>query len=173
MSEMGDIKFTTAGDMMRQPELIMLVGLPGTGKSTWIAESGYWERTDTMILSTDNFIESVAAGEGKTYSEVFPIAIKQAEKNLEEALDYAIQRKMDIIWDQTNLSVASRRKKLQKIPSYYHKVAMVFSPTENHDAWLNSPSRVGKVIPNNVLSSMRATFQMPSVEEGFDEILIN
>ena len=171
MSEMGDMKFTTAGDMMK-PTLIMLVGLPGTGKSTWISESGFWAHPVTMILSTDNFIETVASGEGKTYSEVFPMAIKAAEKNLEEGLDYAIQAGMNIVWDQTNLSVSSRKKKLQKIPAHYRKVAKVFLPTNEHEAWLNSPERAGKVIPKNVLDYMRATFQMPTVDEGFDEVIV-
>lgn len=171
MSEMGDMKFTTAGDMVR-PTLVMLVGLPGTGKSTWIDESGFWDRTDAMILSTDNFIETVASGEGKTYSEVFPMVIKAAEKNLEEGLDYAIQAGMNIVWDQTNLSVASRRKKLQKVPAHYRKVAKVFLPTDEHEAWLNSPRRAGKVIPKHVLDSMRATFQMPTMDEGFDEVIV-
>ena len=170
MSEMGDMKFTTAGDMMK-PTLIMLVGLPGTGKSTWIRESGFWARPVTMILSTDNYIETVAFGEDKTYSEVFPMAIKAAEKNLEEGLEYAIQTNMNIVWDQTNLSVASRKKKLRKIPAHYRKVAKVFLPTDEHEAWLNSPERTGKVIPKNVLDSMRATFQMPTVDEGFDEVI--
>lgn len=174
MSEMGDMKFTTTGDMMK-PTLIMLVGLPGTGKSTWIRDQGFWDRwdsADTMVLSTDNFIESVASGEGKTYSEVFPMAIKAAEKNLEEGLEYAIQTDMNIVWDQTNLSVSSRKKKLRKIPAHYRKVAKVFLPTDEHEAWLNSPERAGKVIPKNVLDSMQATFQMPTVDEGFDEVIV-
>lgn len=171
MSEMGDMKFTTAGDMMK-PTLIMLVGLPGTGKSTWIEEQGFKEDQDTVILSTDRFIEVTAEVMKVTYTEAFPKLIKLAEQDLADELEYAIEDNMNIVWDQTNLSVASRKKKLLKIPAHYRKVAKVFLPTDEHEAWLNSPERAGKVIPKNVLDSMRATFQMPTVDEGFDEVIV-
>jgi predicted kinase len=153
------------------PDMIMLVGLPGCGKSTWIKDQGFWDRTNVMILSTDNYIQTVADGEGKTYSEVFPSTIKAAERNVEECLQIAIDHDMDIVWDQTNLSQASRRKKLQKIPAHYHKVATVFPVPEDHVKWLSSPERVGKVIPAGVLNSMKATYQQPTKDEGFDEIV--
>lgn len=173
MSEMGDMKFTTAGDMVGAPTLIMLVGAPGTGKSTWLKEQGFWDRDDVMILSTDNFIETVAAGEGKTYSEVFHMAIKHANRNLDEALDYALKIDMDIVWDQTNMTRKSREAKLRRIPAHYKKVAKVFLPTDEktHAEWLNSPERVGKNIPASVVKSMLDNFEQPTIYEGFDEII--
>lgn len=153
------------------PELIMLVGLPGTGKSTWVKNQGFYDKPDWMVLSTDNFIESVASGEGKTYSEVFPASIKFAEANLTEALNYAIKSKMNIVWDQTNLSAITRSKKLARVPLCYRRIARVFPIPENHNEWLNSPDRVGKVIPPHIIDSMIATYVTPSIYEGFDEII--
>lgn len=153
------------------PELIMLVGLPGTGKSTWVKNQGFYDKPDWMVLSTDNFIESVATGEGKTYSEVFPASIKFAEANLTEALNYAIKTKMNIVWDQTNLSAITRSKKLARVPLCYRRIARVFPIPENHSEWLNSPDRVGKVIPPHIIDSMIATYVTPSIYEGFDEII--
>ena len=172
MSEMGDMKFTTAGDMMR-PTLTMLVGVPASGKSTWIEQQGFWDRTDLMILSTDNFIESVAVGMGKTYYEVFQDTIKQAEKNLEECLQIAIKNDMDIVWDQTNLTRKSRKYKLRRIPSHYKKVAKVFSipAQEEWHARLTSAERAGKIIPTNILQAMAANFEPPTLDEGFDLII--
>lgn len=152
-------------------ELIMLIGLPGTGKSTWVKNQGFFDRSDWMVLSTDDFIESVALGERKTYSEVFPATIKFAEANLTEALNYAIRAKMNILWDQTNLSAGTRVKKLARVPLCYRRVARVFPVPENHIEWLNSPERVGKVIPPHIIDSMNATYTTPSIYEGFDEII--
>lgn len=152
-------------------EMIMLVGLPGTGKSTWVRIHKYYEHPEWLVLSTDAFIESVAQGEGKTYSEVFPIAIKQAERNLQEGLEYAIKNKMNILWDQTNTTVNSRKKKLAKVPMCYHKVARVFPVPDDHESWLNSEERRGKVIPQNVISMMKSMYEAPSLEEGFDTII--
>jgi predicted kinase len=153
-------------------ECIMLVGLPGTGKSTWVRSQGFYERPYWMVLSTDAYIESVALGENKTYSEVFPMAINQAEKNLQEGLEYAIKAKMNIVWDQTNISVATRKKKLAKVPMCYRKIARVFSIPEGHSSWLNSVERRGKVIPTHVIDSMKVLYQEPTISEGFDEVII-
>jgi predicted kinase len=153
------------------PELIMLVGLPGTGKSTWVKSHGYFDKQDWMVLSTDNFIESYIIGTNHTYSAVFPSLIRLAEKNLMEGLDYACRARMNIVWDQTNLSAATRAKKLKQIPLCYKKTARVFPVPSNHSEWLNSEERKGKVIPQTVIDSMHAVFEQPTIYEGFDEII--
>jgi len=155
------------------PEMIMLVGIPGTGKSTWVNEQDFFNRSNWMVLSTDNFVESVALGEGKTYSDVFniPGVMIQAEKNLHEGLEYAISRNMNIVWDQTNLTAKTRKRKLDKIPAHYRKTARVFPVPKTHDAWLNSPERSGKIIPDKVIANMIASFEQPTIYEGFDEII--
>jgi predicted kinase len=171
MSEMGDMKFTTAGDMIR-PIFMMLVGVPGSGKSTWLSNNNYHVMPNVMILSTDAYIEAVAADEGKTYSEVFRDVIKQAEMHLYHCLDVAVKHKMDIIWDQTNLTRKTRMNKLKHIPLDYHRMAMVFPTPEpkTHTAWLNSEARVGKSIPDVMIHSMIENFEHPSLSEGFNEI---
>jgi predicted kinase len=153
------------------PELIMLVGLPGTGKSTWVKSHGYLENPNWTVLSTDNFIESCIIGTNDTYSAVFPSLIRLAEKNLTEGLDYACRARMNIVWDQTNLSASSRAKKLSRIPLCYKKTARVFPVPPNHSEWLNSEERKGKVIPDHVIASMLAVFEQPTIYEGFDEII--
>jgi glycopeptide antibiotics resistance protein len=50
-------------------KLYVLIGVPGSGKSTWIKNQKW---TDTcVIVSTDEFVEEYAKSVGKTYSEVF------------------------------------------------------------------------------------------------------
>ena len=152
------------------PELIMLVGLPGTGKSTWVQSQGYFDKPDWMVLSTDNYIMSIK-DDNKTYNDLFPLYIKAAERNMIEALDYACRTRMNIVWDQTNLSAASRAKKLRLMPLCYKKTVRVFPVPPNHSEWLNSEERRGKVIPDHVIASMLAVFEQPTIYEGFDEII--
>jgi predicted kinase len=154
------------------PEMIMLVGVPGSGKSTWLKDNGYTDRADCMILSTDNYIQDIADKAGKTYSEVFSNTIKDAERNLYRNLDIAVEYEMDIIWDQTNLTQKTRMNKLKHIPWKYRRVAMVFPVPEPevHNIWLNSKERVGKSIPDDMIHSMIENFEQPSLSEGFTEI---
>jgi predicted kinase len=152
------------------PTLWMLVGVPASGKTTWLRDSDIdWNRT--TLLSTDNIIEREAAALGKTYNDVFKKVIKQATREMNQRLQQAIADNRDIVWDQTNLTPDSRKSKLEKIPATYQKVAVYF-PVPNTREWqrrLNS--RPGKIIPQHVLVSMGQGFTMPSQAEGFDKII--
>ena len=172
MTTMGDMKFTTADDMVSRPVFTMLVGVPGSGKSTWLTSNDYHTLPSVMILSTDAYIETVAADEGKTYSEVFRDVIKQAEMHMYHCLNVALEHKMDIIWDQTNLTRKTRMNKLRHIPLDYRRVALVFPTPEpkTHTAWLNSDARAGKTIPDAIMHSMIENFEHPTMSEGFNTI---
>ena len=51
------------------PKLYVLVGVPGSGKSTWVANQQWTE--DCARVSTDEYVEMYAQSVGKTYTEVF------------------------------------------------------------------------------------------------------
>jgi gluconate kinase len=49
-------------------------------------------------------------------------------------------------------------------------IAVVFRTPEPEEHSRRLASRPGKVIPDHVLQSMVSTFEIPTEEEGFDEI---
>lgn len=144
-----------------------LIGVPGAGKSTWI-KSQDWAK-DIPVVSTDNFVEAYAKEQGKTYSEVFdeymPIAVKLM---VNQAL-ICQANGLDVIWDQTSTSVASRKRKFSTLPGYEH-IAIVFKTPEKDELAKRLASRPGKNIPDYVMKSMIEHFEMPTEEEGFKEI---
>jgi predicted kinase len=77
----------------------------------------------------------------------------------------------DIIWDQTSTTVKSREKKFCMLPDYEH-IAVVFKTPEHKELMRRLISRwdAGKIIPEHVIASMIASFEMPTEEEGFEEI---
>lgn len=145
--------------------LYMMIGVPGSGKTTWIKNNKH----NAVVLSTDDYIERVAEKQGKTYSEVFKDAIGPATDQMEKDLIQAVRNERDIIWDQTNLTAKARKGKLSRIPKSYRKVAVYFSvPQDLRDRLANRP---GKVIPEPVIISMINQLQPPTKEEGFDEVV--
>ena len=144
-----------------------LIGVPGSGKSTWV-EAQDWAMTCARV-STDKWVEIYAKEVGRTYSEVFtdfmPTAVELMAKEVVAARDM----NRDIIWDQTSTSVKSRKRKFNMLPDYYH-IAVVFKTPEHTELMRRLMNRPGKDIPDHVIASMIASFEMPTEEEGFKEI---
>lgn len=152
---------------MSRPVLWMLVGVPGSGKSTWVDRQV--RGGNIYVASTDNILETIAQLEGKTYDEVFKDNIKLAEKRMYTAVQEAVREDFDIVWDQTNITRKSRAKKLVMIPDHYEKIAVVFSVPDDLDKRL--ASRKGKTIPPHVIDAMIEMFEFPQMDEGFDTIM--
>lgn len=150
-------------------KLFILVGLPASGKSTYIRDILSVEFPDAIVVSTDNHIEQYATSMNKTYNQVFSDYIKPATSLTLDDVEYAFENKKDVIWDQTNLTVDSRKKKLNMFPNYEKHCIVFETPVEyEHDRRLQS--RPGKNIPYHVIKSMKNSFQEPTKDEGFDTI---
>lgn len=148
----------------------MLVGLPTSGKSTFV--NGIILNATSMdfvVLSTDHYIDYYAKKYGKTYNEVFQEYVKEAQRKMNKSLAYAIDTGKNIIWDQTNLSVKARKAKLARIPDTYTKRAAYF-PITLEEALRRNQTRPGKVIPEYVIESMHKTIESPTIEEGFEHV---
>ena len=147
----------------------MLIGVPGSGKSTWIKNQNF-DMSRTLIASTDDQIETLAAAAGKTYNDVFNELIKSATVAMNHQVREAIQVGADIVWDQTNTSIKARKQKLDMIPKSYNKVAVVFPTPGAVELGRRLAGRVGKNIPDHVMRSMISGLHPPSYMEGFDQI---
>jgi predicted kinase len=144
-----------------------LVGVPGSGKSTWI-KSQDWA-VDCVVVSTDEFVEDYAKEVGSTYSEVFDDYMPTAVMLMAEKVVRAREAGKDIIWDQTSLTEKSRIRKFNMLPDYEH-IAVVFTTPDKDELARRLASRPGKNIPAGVVKSMIRGFQMPTEAEGFKEI---
>lgn len=151
-------------------ECVMLCGIPTSGKSTYVnklKKLDYWK--DAVVLSTDNYIEEYAKRVGMTYNEVFDDVIPDATRELELQLNMAKDEGKDLIWDQTNLSVKTRRNKLSKLPSYY-KRGVVYFEVSLEEALERNKHREGKFIPESILKRMWHQFEIPTHNEDFDYV---
>lgn len=150
----------------------MLVGFPGSGKSTIAAElEKHYSSMNipTFVYSTDRYIETFASEVGKTYNEVFSDLIKEATKFMDDYLLHFLSTENNsvIIWDQTNLTKKSRASKLAKIPDDYEKEILLVWPYIG-DIFKRNEERkkVGRAVPDNILSNMIKIFESPTNEEA-------
>lgn len=148
--------------------VIMLVGVPASGKSTFLKNDN---TVDAEVLSTDNLIEEYAASQGKTYSEVFKEYVGIAEKEFFNKIKDCVDNKRNFFVDRTNISKKSRRKILALIPDSWTKIAVVFSVPDEQELSKRLSSRPGKHIPDFVIESMIDSYERPTQEEGFSMVL--
>jgi len=144
-----------------------LIGVPGSGKTTWL-QNQIWALGLTVV-STDTFVEAYAATQGRTYNQVFGDYMPTAIDLMVKQVAFAHEHGHTVIWDQTSVTVASRRKKFRMLPDYQH-IAVVFRTPEPVELAGRLASRPGKIIPEEIVQDMINRFEMPTLEEGFQEI---
>ena len=152
------------------PKAYILVGVPGSGKSTWISKQPF-DRSNTIVASTDRYVEQVAKKEGKTYGEVFKAVMPRAVRHMVMTVRSAVKNKNDIVWDQTSTTVNTRLKKLRMLPDEYEKIAVVFPTPDKNELERRLSDRPGKEIPNDVMNQMINGWEEPTEAEGFDKII--
>ena len=149
------------------PKCYQLVGVPGSGKSTWVKDQDWI--LGLTIVNTDAFVEDYAKAQGKTYSEVFVDYMPTAIDLMVEQVVFAREHGHTIIWDQTSTTVKSRARKFYMLPDYEH-IAVVFRTPELDVLKERLASRPGKDVPWEVVQGMIDNWEEPTNEEGFKEI---
>jgi predicted kinase len=159
---------------MSKPICYVMVGLPASGKSTRVSDITRMD-PDVFVYSTDNILERIAEQLGKTYDEVFEKHIKSAQTEADIWLADAMKHKLDIIWDQTNLTVKKRRSIIDRMvrAGYAVDCECFVKPetVEDVSEWNRRiHSREGKTIPEHIITNMVKTYVVPSVDEGFESV---
>lgn len=155
------------------PSLVLLVGLPGSGKSTYRSKI-VDKLNNPVIASSDDIIDDLCEKAGITYSEGFHQFIKTANKIFRNDVEDAIKNGNDLIIDRTNMTEKSRKPfiEMAQKSGYNEIIAYVFVvPDSELRRRLNSRAEeIGKNIPNDVLKRMTNSYTAPSKQEGFTKI---
>lgn len=157
------IPFNTQAYKTKRPlNLIVLIGLSGSGKSTYVKKLD----GEFSIVSVDNYF----------YKRKMKYDFINYNRNIKKAYSLTIQEMMqyvleekNVVIDMTNLSKKSRRRKTSKFPiSKYNHKAIVFLTGEQQIS-LNLRNRKYKQLNNDILFKQMKQFELPNFDE-FDEI---
>jgi len=146
------------------PELIVMVGLSGSGKSTKAKELATIH--NAQIISSDAIRKELWGDEA---DQRFP---EEVFTTLQKRMRQFLQNGQSVIVDATNLTMKSRRCIMEctrKIPC--KKIAYIMA-TPIYDCKRHDHNRTRQV-GDSVIEEQRTHFQVPFPEEGFDEIIIH
>ena len=151
--------------------LVLLVGLPASGKSYYAEEFITRLYGNYRLHSSDAILEEIAKDAGTTYDEVFKDSIKIADKLFWQELQASIDRNEKIVVDRTNLTVKSRKRiiDMAKAKDYFISAEVFETHFYDNKKWKEFlGAREGKTIPSNVIGSMMFSYERPEHDEGID-----
>ena len=171
-------------DYKGKKTFVMPVGLPGSGKSTWIRDFIGKTRDveNWVVVGTDTIITEWAIRDGlvlENGNADYQLAFKtfnskDIERELKIRIVQAVTEGKSIIFDQTNMAPKARGRRLRLISDDYQKEAVVFViPDKILQERLNNRDRLvdnKKIIPDFVIKSMANSYVSPSKTEGFSKI---
>lgn len=159
-------------DVVERPTIYVLIGLPGSGKSTWTRKQ-LNDGKDYVVVSSDDIIEELGAKDGLNYSEAFKLYSGQATGMMKQRARDALSSGKNVIWDQTNMSKKKRRGILQQVPNNYIKIAVDFDVDDKElfRRLEDRANKTGKRIPRDVVMSMAQSYEPPTRDEGFDKVI--
>lgn len=154
-----------------QPVVIILIGLPLSGKDTLI---DCLDLKNFKILSRDGIIETQLPE--STYREAYSaMDSKTIDKLFFKELEEGVNNQESLLINATNLRVKRRRKIILRIPAEYLKVAIQMPEITLEEYEIRNQNRreqTGKHIPPKVFEEMKALYEEVTEEEGFDQIFI-
>jgi len=159
----------------KEAEIIMMVGLPGSGKSYWCEQyaKDHLEKK-FYILGTNNIIDRMKVSglaKKRNYHGRWEELIKRASSVLNKLFNVAKSQPRNYVLDQTNVYFSARRRKMDSF-SGYRKVAVVVVNTPEVLAQRTEKQKKaeGKDIPIGAIMEMKANFSLPEVGPSFNEV---
>ena len=145
---------------MNKPDFIMLVGLPGSGKSTFAKELA---KDGTVICSSDEVRERICGDKNcqDNNNEVFKILHREIKENLRSG--------KSCIYDATNISSKRRRAFLAELKNIYCVKTCIIIATLYEKCQEFNSKRVNPV-PKEVIKKMYLNWNTPYWFEGWDDI---
>jgi len=141
-----------------RPKLILLVGLPGSGKSTWAA------REKLPVLSSDELRRTLADDptDQSIHARVFSVLRSLIKHRLE------LKRPVTCI-DATNLTPKERRPYIALARRHGANAEAIFFDTPIAECQRRNRLRK-RVVPREAIETMARKLVAPSAREGFSKV---
>jgi len=158
--------------MSNKGELIVLIGLPASGKTTWAKRYMQENKENTVWLSSDDIRKELSGDEatqllpncetvGESHAKVFELLHSRVKENL--------QKGINVIYDATNTSAKRRTSLLKEMAKHHLAATAVYFNTSVGKCIFRDSIR-DRSVGEEVIRKMYKGLQVPTYSEGWDLI---
>ncbi len=154
---------------LKEPFVIILIGPPLSGKTTWIRENF----PTTEVISRDEIVMEVYGS--KNYTEAFKsVDQKEVDKVLAQRFLDANKEKKNVIVDMTHMASKRRKQNLNYFTDDYYKLGVIFPILTDEEYEKRNQKRIeeeNKDLPMGIVKSMISSYQPITSDEGFNKVI--
>jgi len=154
---------------LKEPFVIILIGPPLSGKSTWIRENF----PTTEVISRDETVMEVYGS--RNYTEAFNnVDQKEVDRVLTQKFLDANTAKKSVIVDMTHMASKRRKQNLNYFSDDYYKLGVIFPILSDDEYVRRNQKRIeeeNKDLPMRIVKSMISSYQPITTDEGFNKVI--
>ncbi|XP_071362938.1 heterogeneous nuclear ribonucleoprotein U-like protein 2 [Trachinotus anak] len=161
------VRSTLAPSSRAHCEVLLMVGLPGSGKSHWArTHVNQHPEKRYRVLGTEELLACMISG-GQRDSR-----LRQASQCLTDLIKTAAQTPGNYILDQCNILFSARRHKLQLFSGFRRRVVVVFPSADEWKRRLSQHQRTEEEqIPETALLKLQVSCSLPEQQADLLEEL--
>ena len=154
-------------------DMVLVCGLPGSGKSRFAAEFFADSGRDRVNRKEIHRLLYEMIHFGKKWSEtefdeLDDFLVKHVERKI---IEHLLQNKQKVLVDNTSVSASSRKTYLGIAHQIHKTIGVIFLQTPPLKCMERNRGREDPV-PERVISNLAAAIDLPTVQEGFREVLV-
>ena len=134
-------------------EIVMMAGLPGTGKDTWIGRN----QPELPMISLDEIRKEIHVLPTEPQEPVVTLAYSRARDFLRSHTPF--------LWNATNITTDIRNRQLDMFMRYGASVRIVYLETSVDEQYRRNRNRVA-VVPEEAVTRMRRHLVLPTIHEA-------